>query len=504
MAAPAPRALRRVARLWIIATVAALGLVMASLIVANVVFQRRMVRDIEDDQLTVATQRRLTEWAIGIYEADLAEEVVRLARSEDLREAIALGGREALREQLEPPLNRLRKSPLAISRITLYAPDGRLLVHAHDLEDEAPPFDDRGLLKTAMRERRIVKGIEMIGGLPHLLAASPIYRDGKSIGLLEMGTSLAPITRSLRSVTGAQVALRLAGGRVIEASSPEPFAGAFRTLTPGAEVSRHVVQDDQKQVVISLIPLTAFSGEMVAHLALVVDASRAIATLQKSNAVTFVIASLGFALAGGLLLLLSRRLARVHASLERLHATADEDRERAERRAARLSAVSVMTRSIASSDTPEQAGRAVADAATDVLGAALTRISIEGPQPGVLHTAFTWGTAAAAEEPVGVTSIPAGGALISRVFASGVPEYRVDIQAEREWLNQSFAQTAALHAYAGLPLVARGRVQGVMSLLFSERREFTSEEKELMLLLADSVAIAVERSRAAARSLPAA
>ena len=91
MAAPAPRALRRVARLWIIATVAALGLVMASLIVANVVFQRRMVRDIEDDQLTVATQRRLTEWAIGIYEADLAEEVVRLARSEDLREAIALG-----------------------------------------------------------------------------------------------------------------------------------------------------------------------------------------------------------------------------------------------------------------------------------------------------------------------------------------------------------------------------------------------------------------------------
>ena len=76
------------------------------------------------------------------------------------------------------------------------------------------------------------------------------------------------------------------------------------------------------------------------------------------------------------------------------------------------------------------------------------------------------------------TSIPAGGALISRVFAAGAPEYCVDIQAEREWLRQSFAQSAALHAYAGLPLVARGRVQGVMS-----------------LLLADSVAIAVERSR---------
>ena len=102
------------------------------------------------------------------------------------------------------------------------------------------------------------------------------------------------------------------------------------------------------------------------------------------------------------------------------------------------------------------------------------------------------------------TSIPAGGALISRVFAAGAPEYCVDIQAEREWLRQSFAQSAALHAYAGLPLVARGRVQGVMSLLFAERREFTSEEKELMLLLADSVAIAVERSRSAARSLPAA
>jgi GAF domain-containing protein len=146
----------------------------------------------------------------------------------------------------------------------------------------------------------------------------------------------------------------------------------------------------------------------------------------------------------------------------------------------------------------------VASAATSVLGAALTRIWIEGPDPGLLRQAFVWGHARDAGTSVDVVSIPAGGGLVGRVFASRVPEYRLDIQEDGEWLNRRFVRDAGLHAYAGLPLVAQGRVWGAMSLLFTERREFTPEEKELMMLLADSVAIALERSRAAGASFPAA
>src|SRR5436853_416064 len=80
----------------------------------------------------------------------------------------------------------------------------------------------------------------------------------------------------------------------------------------------------------------------------------------------------------------------------------------------------------------------------------------------------------------------AGAGLVGRVFASGMPEYRIDIQDERESLNPRFMQEAGLHAYAGLPLLARGHSFGVAAFLFKDAREFTAEEKELMLLLADS------------------
>lgn len=503
-AAATPRALHHAARMWIIGTGLALALVIAGLIIANIVFQRRMVRDIESDQLTVTTQRRLVDWAIQVHEAGLAQAVVQLARSADLKEALALGGRDELLDQLEPPLNRLRKGPLAMSRLTLYTAQGRLLLHAHEPKQaKAASLDARRLLRTAIDDRRIVKGLEVIDGLPHVLAASPIYQDGRFIGLLETGTSLAPITQSLQSVTGAQVGLRLLNGRIVEASNPELVAEALRSVTPLSEPSRHVVQTDQRPWAVTLVPLTAFSGEAVGHLALLFDASRTIATLETSHAVTLMIAFIGCAVAGGLLLLLSRRLDGFHTRIEQLHATAEEHRRRAERRAAGLAAVSVMTRSIASAQTPEDAATAVASAATSVLGAALTRIWIEGPEPGLLRPTFAWGHATGTGL-VEVAAIPTGSGLVGRVFASRTPEYRLDIQEDREWLNRRFVEDADLHAHAGLPLVARGRVWGTMSLLFTEQREFTPEEKELMMLLADSVAIALERSRAAGASFPAA
>ena len=155
-----------------------------------------------------------------------------------------------------------------------------------------------------------------------------------------------------------------------------------------------------------------------------------------------------------------------------------------------------MTRSIASARTPVEAAEAVATAASSVLGAALTRIWIEGEEADVLHPAFEWGAAAELDASAGVVPIRVGTGVVGRIYASRAAEYRSDIQTDREVLNMRFVREAGLHAFGGLPLVARDRIHGVVSFLFSERRDFTTEEKELMTLLADSVAIALERARA--------
>ncbi|MBI4242145.1 MAG: GAF domain-containing protein [Candidatus Rokubacteria bacterium] len=94
-----------------------------------------------------------------------------------------------------------------------------------------------------------------------------------------------------------------------------------------------------------------------------------------------------------------------------------------------------------------------------------------------------------------VSAIQYGSGLVGGVFESRAPEYILDIQEDSRWLNKRLAKEVGLHAYAGIPLVAGDRVVGVMSILFGERPEFTHEEKELMSLLADHAAIAIQNAR---------
>ncbi|MBI3029825.1 MAG: GAF domain-containing protein, partial [Candidatus Rokubacteria bacterium] len=76
-----------------------------------------------------------------------------------------------------------------------------------------------------------------------------------------------------------------------------------------------------------------------------------------------------------------------------------------------------------------------------------------------------------------------------------VPTYLPDIQQEPRWLNQRLAREGDLHAFAGIPLISGDTVVGVLAILFGERREFTHQEKDLMTLLADHAAIAINNAR---------
>lgn len=295
---------KRTAAVWLSVTAGGLGLVITALALANYSAERNLIRQLEQDPRVLAGHERLTRWTMEVQQAGLEQELLRLAKLADLKEAILKGDRLELRDQLEPPLNRLRKGPLLISRLTLYTPSGDAYLRAHALDAYGENvLGARPLIAETAKARRIVKGLETEGGRPHLWAATPIYHGGRVIGILEIGSALTPIIKAIQLVTGGEVAVLLGSEpfRVIESSAPQLFAQAAPRLSSKNSVTRQVFVMDERTYATTLIPLKDFAGSEVGCLAILSDATPITRILQKNNAITFVIGVLGFALAAALL-----------------------------------------------------------------------------------------------------------------------------------------------------------------------------------------------------------
>lgn len=301
---------RPTARVWLSATAVGLGLVITALALANYSAERNLIRQLEQDPRVLAGHERLTRWTIDVQQAGLEQELLRLAKVADLKEAILKNDRLELQEQLVPPLNRLRKGPLQIGRLTLYTPSGNAYLRAHAPDSYGENvLSQRPLIAETVRARRILKGLEIDEGVPYLVAATPIYHDGRVIGILEIGSSLTPIIKAIQMVTGGEVAVLLGGDpfRVIESSAPQLFAQATPRLSSKNSVTRQVFVMDERTYATTLIPLKDFAGKEVSCLAILSDASAITGILQKSNAMTFAISVLGFAVVATLLSLLILR-----------------------------------------------------------------------------------------------------------------------------------------------------------------------------------------------------
>lgn len=289
------------ARTWFVVTALAFVLVIAALGLANYSAQRQLRRLLEDDAQAIAGQERLVRWAVEVRQADLEQEVVRLARTEDLKDAVAAGGRAGLRDQLEPPLNRLRKGPLQVTRITLYTPAGVAWLRAHAPEAHGDNvLDRRPLIAEVVKARRIVKGLEMEEGVPCVWAVTPVYRGGRFVGILEAGTPLTAVLQAVQMVTGGEVGVLLPEGSAwaVEPRSAQRITQAAPLLNhDAAHATRQVVVVDEKTYATTLIPLRHYSGQTVAHLAVLSDASAVTEILHKSNAITFAISFLGLVMA---------------------------------------------------------------------------------------------------------------------------------------------------------------------------------------------------------------
>jgi signal transduction histidine kinase/CheY-like chemotaxis protein len=168
----------------------------------------------------------------------------------------------------------------------------------------------------------------------------------------------------------------------------------------------------------------------------------------------------------------------------------------AEARADKLKALSALTRLMTSAEGASDVCQAVARAATTLLGAASTRVSVADPVARVLRTEGGFSFDPQVEQVVTeVPVIPYGEGLTGRIAESQRPDYILDIANEPKLRNRRLSTVAGLRGFAGLPLIADEQIVGVLAIFFREPRSFTSEERELIALLADQAAIAIRNAR---------
>src|SRR5439155_989330 len=168
----------------------------------------------------------------------------------------------------------------------------------------------------------------------------------------------------------------------------------------------------------------------------------------------------------------------------------------AEARADKLKALSALTRLMTSAEGASEVCQAVARAATTLLGAASTRVSVADPVARVLRTEGGFSFDPEVEQIVTeVPVIPYGEGLTGRIAESRTPDYILDISNDPQLRNRRLSTVAGLRGFAGLPLVADEQTVGVLAIFFCETRYFTPEERELIALLADQAAIAIRNAR---------
>ncbi len=169
---------------------------------------------------------------------------------------------------------------------------------------------------------------------------------------------------------------------------------------------------------------------------------------------------------------------------------------RAEERAERLRALSALTRLMTASAAPPEVSAEVARAAISLLGARLARVWLADPEHRCLRVQGSAGSDPLVEaQAAGVTVLPYGKGAVGHVFVTRRPLRLRDVWQERRWVSRRLAREADLHAYAGLPLLCASECLGVLSILFPARGDFTPEEEELMTLLADHAAIAINNAQ---------
>ena len=90
---------------------------------------------------------------------------------------------------------------------------------------------------------------------------------------------------------------------------------------------------------------------------------------------------------------------------------------------------------------------------------------------------------------------PVGQGLTGRVAASGKPLVIADVEREGGSLYPDFNRANQYTSFMGVPVIYRGSIVGVLSVMTIQRREFSRDEELLLAGMADQAAIALQNAQ---------
>jgi PAS domain S-box-containing protein len=133
---------------------------------------------------------------------------------------------------------------------------------------------------------------------------------------------------------------------------------------------------------------------------------------------------------------------------------------------------------------------------SEMLDVDTATILLMQPDEAALTVGATTGLGNTAAEDV---AIPIADDFTSRIATTGKPQVAHDMSAEKSL--DPLLEGSGIHSVMGVPLLVEGRVSGVIHVGSLEPRTFTTEDENMLQLVADRAALAIEHSRLYEREL---
>ena len=242
-------------------------------------------------------------------------------------DAVAKGDREALEPLLKAPLEAIKAQGIPL--ISFHTPPATAFYRAHDPKHFGEDISARrNTVVESNKTGKPIVGVEAGRDSLSIFAMTPIMRDGKSVGVADIGVSFnKQFVDSVKQRFGVNLAVHRFDGKAF-ANIGSSFAenslaneGELKSVFDGATVRRDAVLNGHP-VVLYLGQIKNYAGQPVAVLELVKDTSEYEAASASSQR-TLILGTIAILAAAALLAFLlgrgmSRPLAAITAVMNRL------------------------------------------------------------------------------------------------------------------------------------------------------------------------------------------
>ena len=222
--------------LAIIAVVVLLG-------VGGAIWNGLLVKRSASERLGEVMQKELE--AIWGYILNSEQEVMvngtsTLTRNRDALKALRKGDRQALAEAALPTYKRMAASG-SIDRFRVLDADGNVMLSAPDRFSGSL---DGALVREALREQKVVRGIMANGGKPEITIVFPLYARGRMIGAGVFSRGMESALAALKRSASVEAFLVGPDGRLLQSTAPELAARLPLAASSGAPPTSEIQVDD--------------------------------------------------------------------------------------------------------------------------------------------------------------------------------------------------------------------------------------------------------------------